>query len=87
MVHHAQRRVAAALGVRDHAHRQQVVHLLQAALLPQNFAVQRIEALHARFEFRRDAAFDELGANGVLHFFQKSLVDGAFSVTSFCRAK
>ncbi len=39
--------------------------------------MQRIEAFDARFEFRGNAAFDELGANRALHFLQKSLVNGA----------
>ncbi len=78
MMHHAQRGVAASLRVRDHAHGKQIVHLLEAALLPLDFAVQRIEPLDARFQLRGNTAFDELRANRALDFLQEPLVNGAF---------
>src|SRR5580692_1071116 len=77
VMHHAQRGVAASLGVRDHADGEQVIDLLEAALLPLDFAVQRIKAFDARFQFRGNAAFHQLRADGALHFFQKPLVNGA----------
>jgi len=40
--------------------------------------VQRIEAFNARFEFSGNAAFDELGTNGALHFLKKFLMDWSF---------
>ena len=37
--------------------------------------MQRVQALHASFEFRGNTGFDELALDGVLHLFQEALVD------------
>ena len=72
VVHHAKRRVAVALVIGNDAHREQIVDLLEAALLANDLAVQRVQTLHARCELRGNPVLHELGANGRLHFFQES---------------
>ena len=75
---HAQCGVTVALQVRDHAHRQQIVNLFEARLLPQHLAVQRIQRLHAGFQLRRNACLHEFRTDGCLHFIQKFFVKRRF---------
>jgi hypothetical protein len=78
MVDNAESGVATALRIGDDANGEEVVDLVEAALLANDFAVQGVQSLDAGFEFRRNAIFDELGANGVLHIFEEFLVNGSF---------
>src|SRR5260221_7655162 len=78
VVDDTQRGVTAAVGIRDHSDGQQIVNLVEAALLAHDFAVQRIEALDARLQLRGNAVFHQLGADGALDLFEKSLVKGSF---------
>src|SRR5258707_5952695 len=78
VVDNAERGVTVAVGIGDHADGEQIVNLIEAARLADNFAMQRIEALDAGFQLRGNAVFDELGADGVLDVFEKSLVKGSF---------
>ena len=55
MMHHAERRVTVALVVGNHADGEQIVDLLEAALLANNLAMQRVQAFDARSDFRRNA--------------------------------
>ena len=78
VVHHSQRRITTALAIGDHTYRQQIVNLLQSAVLAQQFSVQRIQSLYARFQLRGDSAFHQLALNGGLHFFQKPAMNLRF---------
>ena len=74
-MNHAERRIAIFYRVGDHAHGQQVVNLVEVALLLLNFQVHGIQPLGARLHFRGDAAFDHLLANCFLHFQQEFIED------------
>jgi hypothetical protein len=78
VVDDAESGVAIALGIADDAHGKQVVNLIEAAFLANQFAMERVKSLDARFEFGGNAVLDEAGANGVLDVFEKALVDGLF---------
>ena len=73
LMDHAERRVAVADGVRNHAHGQQVVNLIDRAVLAQTLLVNGIEALHAAVDFGGNSVFVEALANRVLQFREKSL--------------
>ena len=75
LVDHAERGVAILHRVGDHAHGQQIVNLVESALLLLNFQVQRIEPLDARLHFGGNAVFDHLAADRLLHFVQKLVED------------
>ena len=75
LVDHAKRGVAIFHRVGDHAHGEQIKHLVERALLLLNFQVQRIEALDARLHFGGNAVFDHLAADGVLHFVEELVED------------
>jgi hypothetical protein len=75
VVDYAEGGVTVAFVISDDADGEQVIHLFEAALLANDLAVQRIQALYAGFEFGGNAVFNQLGANGSLDFFQKPLMD------------
>ena len=74
LMDHAERAVAVLHRVGDHADRQQIVNLIEIALLLLDFLVQRIEALHAALDFGGDSVLDHFAANRVLHF-EKEFVE------------
>ena len=80
MVDDAQSRVAIALAIGDDPHGEQVVNLIEAALLTDDLAMQRINAFDARFQLGGNTVFDDSRANRVLDFFEEFLVHG-----SLCR--
>ncbi len=75
MMHHAEGRVTIPFGIGDDANGQEIVDLLETALLAHNFAVQRIQAFDARFELRGNAVFNELGTDGALYFLEEFFVE------------
>ena len=77
MVDDAQSRVAIPLRIADDPNGEQVVDLIEAALLTDDLAVQRIKALDARLELGRNAVFDQSRANRVLDFFEELQVHGS----------
>src|SRR5437899_6050944 len=74
MMDNAERGVAVAVGIGNDADGQQIIDLVEAALLANDFPVQRVKALDARLKFRGDTVFHELGADGGLDVLEKSLV-------------
>jgi hypothetical protein len=87
MVDNAESGVATALRIGDDANGEEVVDLVEAALLANDFAVQGMQSLDAGFEFRRNAIFDELGANGVLYIFEEFFVNGSFVCDFFLQGE
>ncbi len=67
--------IAVALRIRDDAYGEEIVNLVEAAALADDFSVQREEAFEARFEFGGNSVFDELCADGGLNSFKEALVD------------
>ena len=72
LMDHAQRRVAVANRVGNHAHGQQIVNLVDRAMLAQAFLMNGIEPLDAAIDFGGDSIFLEPLANRVLQFRQKT---------------
>ncbi len=73
LMDYAERRVAIAYRVGDDAHGQQVVNLIDRAVLPQTFLVNGIEPLHAAVDFGGYAVFVQPLANRVLQIAEKRL--------------
>ncbi len=73
LMDHAERRVAVADRVGDDAYGEQVVNLIDRAMLPQTLSVNGVEALHAAVDFGGNSVFLEPLANRVLQFREKCL--------------
>jgi hypothetical protein len=73
LVHDSQSGVATAHRIGDDAHGQQVVDLVESALLPLSLEVHGVEALDAAFDFGRDAIFGQSLADGLLDIQQECL--------------
>ena len=71
LMDHAQRRVAIADRVGDHANGEQIVNLIDRAMLAQTFLVNRVQALDAAIDFGGDSIFLEALADRVLQLRQK----------------
>ena len=87
LMDHAERGVAILHRVGDHAHGQQVVDLIEIALLLLNFQMHRIEPLDARLHFGGNAALDHFLANRVLHFSQEFVEVFCLLATFFCSSR
>ncbi len=72
LMNHSERGVAVADGVSNHAHGQQIVDLVDGAVLAEAFLVNGIQPLDTAVDFGGDAVFFKLFANRVLQFVQKS---------------
>ena len=79
LVDHAERGVTIFYRVGDHADGQQIVNLVEIALLVLNFQVNGIQALDARLHFGGNSVFDHFFTNGVLHF-REERVEGVLLV-------
>ena len=73
LVDHTQRLITVVRRVGNHADRQQVINLIERALLPLNLLVNGVKPLHASFDLRGNPVLHQLFANGRLHFVQKFL--------------
>jgi hypothetical protein len=76
-----------AIRVRDDAHGEQVIDLIDASFLANRFAMHGIQAFDARFEFRRDTGFDEFRADGGLDFLEEFFVKGSFIADFFLQSE
>ena len=70
---HAERGITVANRVGNDAHGQQIVNLVEGAVLAQALLVNGIEPLDAAFHFGGNPVFLQSLANRVLHFRQKCL--------------
>src|SRR5271163_421184 len=82
LVDDAERGVAILHRVGDHAHGQQIVNLVEIALLLLHFLMHRVEALDARLNFSGNATFDHFFANGFLDFGEE-FVEGVLLIGDF----
>ena len=78
LVDDAERRVTVLHGIGNDAHGQQIVYLIEGALLLLNLQVQRVQPLGARLHFGGNAAFDHLSTDRILHFDEKLIEDFLF---------
>src|SRR6202044_1337412 len=83
VMHHAEHSVTVALVVRNDAHGEQVVDLIEAALLANDFAMKRVRTLDARRYVGGDAGLDEFGADHSLHVFEKCQMSRRFVADFF----
>ena len=74
LMNHAQRGITIPHVVGYHPHRQQVVNLIQRALLLFDFDMQRIKALDAALALPRECHWHQLLADRALHFGQELFV-------------
>jgi len=72
----AERGVAVPLGIGDHANGEQIVDLLEAALLADHFLVQGEKAFDASFKFSRNACFHQPRLNRAANVIEKFGVNG-----------
>ena len=77
VVDHAQRRVAVLHRVGDDAHGQQIVHLVERDLLPLQLLEDRVGALHAAVDARRNSFARQMHLHGVLDLVEERFVGGA----------
>ncbi len=73
LMDHAERRITIANGVGNHPYGQQVVDLIDGAVLAQTFLVNGVEALHAPVHYGGNSVFIQALANGFLQFREKCL--------------
>ena len=74
----AKRSITIALHIGDHPDGEEIVNLVQGALLAHDLAVQGIKPLDAALDRGGDAVRDQFFANGRFHFFEKLFIGGCF---------
>jgi len=79
--------VTVASGIGDDADGEDVVDLVEGALLADALQMNGVEALDAAFDFGGDGAFDEFFADGVLNFVEEFFVGAALAGEIFLEAE